>query len=269
MPNVVVFCRRWINWSQFPQAPHAAAEQAEFRRDFQIERLQAEWQRDNPGIPLSRYRQELQALARRSWEASDAEVVLHHCPADAPHLPKPQAALIQRVRSARWVIPIDDVDWLAPHLPNHLQQPRGQRAWMATWPTWLIYLHTHSIQCPSPITVLPETIHQNVPVLVSCGAAISSLLIQQLNDQELWLLLMQHGETSRWHAELPAGLRLQLSAGLGVHLRHQATAGSGRQSNLNRQLGNFLQQSNLNHLPDWIYSCLTNLASSHREGKLW
>jgi hypothetical protein len=266
MPNVVVFCRRWIHWSQFPQELHTATEQAEFRRAFQIERLQAEWQRDNPGIPLSRYRQELQALARRSWEASGAEVVLHHCPADAPHLPEPQAALIQRVRSARWVIPIDDDDWLAPHLLNHLEQPRGQRAWMASWPSWLIYLHTHHIQTPPPITVLPETVHQKVPVLVSCSAAISSQLIQQLSDQELWLVLMQHGETSRWHAELPSGLRLQLTDGLAVHLRHQGTAGSGQQNNLNRQLGNFLQRSDLNHLPGWIQTYLTSLASAHTKG---
>ena len=266
MPNVVVFCRRWIDWSELPQSPCEAAEPAEFRQDFQVERLQEEWQRANPWIPLGRYRKELQALARKSWEASGAEVVLHHCPADAPHLPKPQAALIQRVRSARWVIPIDDDDWLAPHLLSHLQQPRGQRAWMATWPSWLIYLHTHRIQCPQPITVLPETVQHKVPVLVSCSAAISGQLIQQLSDQELWLLLMQHGEVSRWHAELPAGLRLQLAAGLAVHLRHQGTAGSGRQNDLNRQIGNFLQHSELNHLPDWIQSCLENLASAHRKG---
>lgn len=82
MPNVVVFCRRWIDWSELPQTPREAAEPAEFRRDFQIERLQEEWQRANPWIPLGRYREELQALARKSWEASGAEVVLHHCPAD-------------------------------------------------------------------------------------------------------------------------------------------------------------------------------------------
>lgn len=94
------------------------------------------------------------------------------------------------MRSARWVIPIDDDDWLAPHLLNHLEQPRSQRAWMATWPSWLIYLHTSRFESPPPITFMPESIQQQVSILVSCSAAISSRLIQQLSDQQLWLLLM-------------------------------------------------------------------------------
>lgn len=265
MQDLVVFCRRWIDWRACTLDACTTAEAAAFPRDYQIERLQAAWKCDNPAVPLGHYRQELQALARNSWDASGAQVVLHHCLADAPHLSEPDVELIQRLRAARWVIPIDDDDWIAPHLPGQLQQPRGQRVWMATWHSWLIYLHTHHIQSPPPITVLPETMRNGVPVIVSSSAALSNRLIQCLSDRELWLLLMQHGELSRFFAELPHGLTLRLDEGLAVHLRHQCTAGSGKQGNLNRRLGNFLQQGDHSALPAWIRAGLTQLATTHAE----
>jgi hypothetical protein len=46
------------------------------------------------------------------------------------------------LRAARWVIPIDDDDWLAPDLPRALPNLATNRAWLAKWPSQLIYIHS-------------------------------------------------------------------------------------------------------------------------------
>jgi hypothetical protein len=99
--------------------------------------------------------------------------------------------------------------------------------WMTTWTSQLIYIHTHQYRATEPTTVLPETTSNRPPILVSSSTGISHRLIATLSDTELWWLLLQHGEASRMHYMHPQGLKLDFSQCLAVHLRHQATAGSG------------------------------------------
>jgi hypothetical protein len=100
--------------------------------------------------------QELQELALRSWQASGAQVIQHSMPADAPHQVPLPAKVILQLRAARWVIPIDD-DWLAPDLINALADPASRRAWLAIWPSRLIYIHPDQHRCTDPFAILPET----------------------------------------------------------------------------------------------------------------
>jgi hypothetical protein len=264
MDKVMVFCRRWIDWSQLSESQLAGNQNSDFNRDFHTLRMLEQWKRDNPLLPLGSYRKRLQQLAETSWQSTGAHVVLHHCSAETQHHPKPEKELIRQLRTAQWVIPIDDDDWLAPDLVKHLQHPRLQRLWMASWPSQLIYIHTNQYRTTEPIAVLPETANSTTPILVSCSAGISHRFIASLSDQELWWLLLQHGETSRMHQILPQGLKLELNQCLAVHLRHQATAGSGRQANLNRRIGNFLGEQTIIPAIPWASTWLKSLDELHQ-----
>ena len=128
----------------------------------------------------------------------------------------------------------------------------------------LIYIHQQHCHANTPITILPETADTDQPVLVSCSAAISHRLINNFDDHALWRLLLQHGESSRLHQELPRGLKSHLNACMAVHLRHQATAGSGRQANLNRTIDKFMQNTALQDSPTWVYPYMEELCNLHR-----
>lgn len=264
MSKVMVFCRRWIDWRQLKEPQAIRRQSADFNHEFNTQIMLEEWKRDNPLIPLGDYREALQRLARKSWQQAGAHIVLHHCQAETQHRPQPQLDLIQQLRTAQWVIPIDDDDWLAPGLAERLQHPRLRRLWMATWPSQLIYIHTHQYRATEPITVLPETASSTPPILVSSSTGISHRLISTLSDAELWWLLLQHGEASRMHYILPKGLQLDLSQCLAVHLRHQATAGSGNQANLNRRIGSFLQEQEINLAIPWASTLLKSLDALHQ-----
>lgn len=99
---------------------------------------------------------------------------------------------------------------------------------------------------------------------MSSSTGISHHLIATLSDTELWWLLLQHGEASRMHYMLPQGLKLDFSQCLAVHLRHQATAGSGNQANLSRRIGNFLQEQDINPSHPWAGTLLKSLDALHQ-----
>ncbi len=264
MSRVVVFCRRWVAWDEQPSQA-GQSNPSNFHVDFQVQELHAQWQRSNPQIPLHSYRWRLQELALRSWQASGAQVIQHAMPADAPHQVPLPAELIVQLRAARWVIPMDDDDWLAPDLNCALPDPASRRTWLAVWPSQLIYLHTDHYKCTEPFAILPETQASACPTLVSCSYALSSHMIQRLNDEELELALMQHGEASRWRQQIPGGLRWESSICRAVHLRHQATAGSTRLGSLNRTLGNFAKHRSGRMTANWAVKLLEDLSAVHTQ----
>lgn len=264
MSNVMVFCRRWIDWRQLKEPQEMGHKYSDFNHEFNTPTMLKEWKRDNPVLSFGGYREALQRLARKSWQQAGTRVVLHHCRAETEHHPEPHLDLIQQLRTAQWVIPIDDDDWLAPGLAERLQHPRLQMLWMTTWPSQLIYIHTHRYRATEPITVLPETASNRPPILVSSSTGISHRLIATLSDTELWWLLLQHGEASRMHYMLPQGLKLDFNQCLAVYLRHQATAGSGNQANLSRRIGNFLQEQDINLAIPWAGTLLKSLDALHQ-----
>lgn len=264
MTEVVVFCRRWVAWSEEPIGT-SQPNRSNFQHDFHVQELHEQWQRSNPQIPLHRYRRKLQDLAYRSWLATGARVIQHGMPADAPHQVPLPADVIAQLRSARWVIPIDDDDWLAPDLSRLLPDLASSRAWLATWPSQLIYLHTDHYRCTEPFAALPETQASACPTLVSCSYALSGHMIRCLNDQELELALMQHGEASRWRQQIPRGLRWEPTSCFAVHLRHQGTAGSTRLGSLNRALGNFAERRAGSLRASWAVTLLQDLNVMHTE----
>ena len=264
MNHVVVFCRRWVAWDEQP-SDTSQTQPSSFQHDFQVQELHAQWQRSNPQIPLHSYRRRLQELALRSWQASGAQVIQHVMPADAPHQVPLPAKVIPQLRAARWVIPMDDDDWLAPDLINALADPASSRAWLATWPSQLIYIHPDQHRCTDPFAILPETQASTCPKLVSSSYALSSHMIRRLSDQELELALMQHGEASRWRQQIPRGLRWESSTCHAVHLRHQATAGSTFHGSLDRRLGNFAGHRSGCVRANWAAKRLQELDAMHLE----
>ncbi|MFY8147812.1 MAG: hypothetical protein ACOVNL_01170 [Prochlorococcaceae cyanobacterium] len=262
MSLVVVFCRRWINWSA-EQKRERWESASDFQRDFRVVEMHEHWQRSNPRISLYRYRERLQQLACRSWEAIGARLIMQVLPADASHDVPLAPDLVMQLRQANWLIPIDDDDWLAPGLAASLPGLDRFCYWMATWPSQLVYVHPERFQCATPFSLLPETEEHACPILVSSSYALSCRLVQHLSDQELSLALMQHGEASRWRMLTPNGLQLKLQACNAIHLRHQATAGFTNLGALDRRLNDFAGNPSGEPLVEWAHGMLKELNDIH------
>jgi hypothetical protein len=262
--NVLIFCRRFIRWEQGKQESIKAST-SDFVRHWNLDEMFRGWQQVNPGITLHAYRAQLQQLALASWQRTGAEVALLELDVDAPHDPGLPADLFDAVRSADWVIPIDDDDWLAPHLALELGHASAQGYWMATWPSRLIHIKGTTIEDNQVSEIVPHTAGSERPTLVSCSAAVSKHLIRQLNDSRLVHLLMQHGTASDWHGVLPKALCLSMKQTGAVHLRHQATVGSGFVTDLDRRIGVFLNEQTKLTSESWACDQLQELNKIHAE----
>ena len=216
------------------------------------------WQASNPRVPFSGYRGSLEAIASASWQAGGARVLRNPVAMDGDVALTPE--LMAQLRQAQWLIPIDDDDWLSPHLPAALQQLSDAR--LAIWE--VLPLHIDASHCfvePARAFLDPERpLAQQV--VLSCGYAISHALMADLSDEQLAACLLHHGAVTTLLAD--EGAAAVLPDVQAVLLRHPATAGSSLEPQRQRQLFNFAIPAELSQRAAWAMQPLQALQLEHQ-----
>ena len=252
--SIVVFCRRAVNW----EAPDYADRPSHFNQAHPLGRLQSAWREQNPGTPFRDYRLFLHRLARQTWEATGAVVVLN--PVAMDHDARMAPGILMHLRRAAWIIPIDDDDWLAPGLAADLRAVPAA-AVAATWNS--LPLHVRNGHCYTevarPYVSASAAAHERV--LLSCAYAIHGRRAARLTDTEFAGALLHHGVASG--ALTSGALPVHPLDGIGsIHLRHQATAGSATSAE-GRRLYSFVAPAGLADLAPWALRPLAELQSLH------
>lgn len=228
-PDIIVFCRRAVDWLGFSHKPGDAA--SRFNTTHPLRKLEDEWNSANPAMPLRKYRHELHKIARESWEATGAKILLNWIPptSDNEILSPMQLGII---RKAQWVIPIDDDDWLAPGICKVLKErvfhhPQGENG--IAWKAMVLHVDRGNVAHEPPRAFLaPRPSDDNT--ILSCAYALGKAGIRSLNDADLSGMLIAHGGASKWLDRV--GMNPPLDDILSLHLRHCATAGAAGKSSL-------------------------------------
>ena len=252
-PDVVVLCRRSVDW---PLATWAT-ESSHFAQAHPIGALLERWQQRNPLTPFHHYRRSLEAIAAASWQAGGAAVLRNPVAMDGDVALTPE--LMAQLRQAAWVIPIDDDDWLSPHLPKALQQLPDAR--LALWEVLPLHIDAHHCFAEQARTFLDPKRPLAEQVVLSCGYALSQSLMADLSDDQLAACLLHHGAVSSLLAD--EGAAAVLPDVQAVLLRHPASAGSALEPERERQLLPFELPTELQSLAPWALQPLQALQLHH------
>ena len=249
-----MLCRRSVDW------PVASWQNAtsHFAQAHPIAGMLERWQQSNPHTSFHHYRRSLAAIAAASWQAGGAAVLHNPVAMDGDVALTPE--LMAQLRQAAWVIPIDDDDWLSPHLPQALMQLPDAR--LALWE--VLPLHVDANHCFSeqarafldPQRPLAEQ------VVLSCGYALSHALMADLGDEQLAACLLHHGAVTTLLAD--EGAAAVLPDVQAVLLRHPACAGSSLEPQRQRQLFAFPLPQDLAQRAPWVLQPLQALQLVHQ-----
>jgi hypothetical protein len=251
---VVVFCRRAVDWDQ----PNDADDLTQFNRTHALRKLLAEWRAQNPGLGFHEYRRFLHGLARRTWEATGAQVLLNPIAMDADV--RISLATLRELRRAEWIIPIDDDDWLAPDIAAVLRAaPAGVAG--AVWHSLPLHVGREHCVAEAARPYLSFAVRAAERVVLSCAYAIHRRAVARLPDGELADVLLNHGNASRFLLAGTAPIADLRTVG-SVHLRHQATAGSGTFA-VDRTLGAFAVPDGIAGAVPWAVPPMAEMRALH------
>jgi hypothetical protein len=251
---VVAFCRRAVDWDR----PNDADEPTEFNRTHALRKLLQEWRAQNPGIGFHEYRGFLHRLARRTWEATGAQVALNPIAMDADV--RISLATLRELRRAEWIIPIDDDDWLAPDIAAVLRAaPAGVIG--AVWHSLPLHVGPRDCIAEAARPYLSYAVPAAERVVLSCAYAIHRRAVARLADGDLADVLLNHGHASRFLLAGTAPIADLRTVG-SVHLRHQATAGSGM-FDVDRTLGAFAVPAGIAGAVPWALAPLAEVRALH------
>lgn len=224
MNEVVILCRRAINWKQFR---YPASARSNFNNVHPVRDLVARWNSVEGNPPFHEYRYFLHALAKETWAATGARIVMNWVgPADDGVI---QPHVLKVCRDAEWIIPIDDDDWLAPFICSTLLRLDGADSYFAaTWPSMIVHFDGGNVLQEPSRSWLNE---KRKDITLSCSYALSRKAIRELSDFDLAGALTLHGTASVLFQTRPIAICHDIGA---VHLRHRAAAGAA--SNANKEL---------------------------------
>jgi len=254
--SVVVLSRRAVDWL----TAETQGEQSHFSGTYPVQPMLEQWLLCNPGTSFQAYRHQLHQIASASWQCGGAAVLSNPVAMESDdELPLP---LLSSLRQADWVIPIDDDDWLSPHLPSQLQQLQlSGSARLAIWD--VLPLHVDADHCfvEPPRAFLNPDAPLTERVAFSCGYALSRALMADLSDLQLASCLLHHGAvTSLFGQEGAAVLLPDVQA---VYLRHPATAGSLLEAGRERRLFSFPVPDDLAGVAPWALQPLVAMQFVH------
>ena len=229
-----------------------------FAQAHPIAGLLERWQHSNPRCSFQQYRAGLEAIASASWQASGARVLRNPVPMDGDVALTPE--LMAQLRQAAWVIPIDDDDWLSPHLPQALQQLSDAR--LALWDVLPLHIDADHCFMEPARTFLDPQRPLAEQVVLSCGYAISHGLMADLSDEQLAACLLHHGAVSTLLAD--EGTAAVLPDVQAVLLRHPASAGSALEPQRQRRLFAFAIPADLAERAPWALQPLQALRLQHQ-----
>ena len=254
--SVVVLSRRAVDWL----TAEVQGEQSQFSGTYPVQPTLEQWLVCNPGTSFQRYRDQLHQIASASWQCGGAAVLSN--PVAMERDDELPLSLLSQLRQADWVIPIDDDDWLSPHLPSQLQQLQASgSARLAIWD--VLPLHVDADHCfiEPPRAFLNPDAPLTERVAFSCGYALGHALMADLSDLQLASCLLHHGAvTSLLGQEGAAVLLPDVQA---VYLRHPATAGSLLEAGRERRLFAFPVPAELVGIAPWALQPLQAMQSVH------
>ena len=229
--EVSLLCRRFIDWDNINFL--RAEQDTHFGKTHPFEQLRHYWNNANPNITLEKYRGMLHRIASKTWKDAGMDIFVNPVGLTQDSIGSMEKETIHRLREYDWIIPIDDDDWTAPELCNHLRDiSPGERM------PCIAYWNPASVHFSIGRAILHEKIGPFLPsdprIIYSCGYAISKNLFSKLDDSVLEDVLMHHGPASQL-AKVHSSTHV--NSLLAVHLRHVATAGSASQAEINRTVG--------------------------------
>ncbi|MEN9387801.1 MAG: hypothetical protein RLZZ255_777 [Cyanobacteriota bacterium] len=229
-----------------------------FAQAHPIEGLLERWQQSNPRVPFQLYRRDLEAIAAASWQAGGARLLRNPVAMDGDVALTPE--LMAQLRQAAWVIPIDDDDWLSPHLPQALMQLPEAR--LALWEVLPLHVDADHCFAEAARTFLDPDRPLAEQVVLSCGYALSQALMADLNDDTLAACLLHHGAVTTLLAD--EGAAAVLPDVQSVLLRHPASAGSALEPQRERRLLAFPMPPELSERAPWALQPLQALQLQHQ-----
>ena len=216
MHKVVILCRRWVDWSG-AKAPDLYTD-SHFTRFHDTRSLIADWNRQNPNCSFYEYRLFLHELARKSWQATGAEILLNQVEPDEDV--SISSVLVEQLLEADWIVPIDDDDWLSPNLIGCLSKVDPAGAGITTWQSMIVHIVGSTVIDRGTRTYLPGDSN----TIISCSYALSGAALCKLNRRLAMELLLAHGH-AHW-AQIWFGTK-SISKPLALHFRHGAAASQG------------------------------------------
>lgn len=216
MNEVVILCRRAIDWKRFRFPADA---QSHFNKAHPIRDFVGRWNAV-PGNPaFHEYRHFLHTLAKETWAKTGARIVMNWVQPQDDGMIQPH--VIEACKGAEWIIPIDDDDWLAPFICSTLLRLDAESSYFAaTWPSMVVHVDGANLLQEKTRSYLQE---ERKDITLSCSYALSRLAIQELPPEKLAEALSLHGTASMLFQRKPVMQSADVGA---VHLRHRAAAGA-------------------------------------------
>lgn len=249
-----MLCRRSVDW----RSAQWLSDTSHFAQAHPIAGLLERWHQSNTQLSFTQYRCSLEAIASASWQAGGAAVLRNSVPMDGDVALTPE--LIGQLRQAAWVIPIDDDDWLSPHLPQALQQLPEAR--LALWDVLPLHIDADHCFAEPARTFLDPQRPLADQVVLSCGYGLSQTLMADLSDDQLAACLLHHGAVTTLLAD--EGAAAVLPDVQAVLLRHPASAGSALETKRERQLFDFPMPPDLADRAPWVLQPLQALQLQHQ-----
>lgn len=215
MQKILVLCRRAVDWSSVRQGQFR---DSHFVLRHKTKNLVADWNRQNPHCQFYDYRAFLHDLARKSWEATGAGVVLNHLEPDFDASMDDE--LIEKLGSADWIVPIDDDDWLSPDLASRLSEIDPRKQGVVTWPSMIVHIDGPHVFAEETRTYLAS----DNQTIISCSYAISGAILPDIGAEQAKAILIAHDQAR--YAMIWFGAR-KLDQPMALHLRHGAAASQG------------------------------------------
>lgn len=251
-PNeAVIICRRAIDWSRFR---YSASANTVFNKAHPVAKLVEAWDAANPDMPFTRYRQALHEIALSTWDKTGATILFNWLRPDEDDKYHDQQ-IIRLARRAKWVVPIDDDDWLAPSLCENLTRFSSSRFNGLTWKSAVTHVLKEGITSDCRTHLDP----QNPKIVLSCSYAVSAALISKLSDAELSLVISAHGHASGY---LQGVGTKNIDETLAAHIRHRATAGAAS-FDLSKQELAVQRIPSWANLPKWMNEPMKKLQKLH------
>ncbi|MGA0021405.1 MAG: peptidylprolyl isomerase [Vulcanococcus sp.] len=256
---MVVLCRRWVDWL----SAEARGEQSQFALTYPIQPMLEQWLLCNPGTTFQSYRQQLHQIAAASWQSGGATVL--HNPVAMERDAQLAAPLLAKCREADWVIPIDDDDWLSPHLPSQLLALQASStARLAIWDVLPVHVDADHCFAEAPRAFLNPDASLTERVAFSCGYALSRALMADLSDLQLAGCLLHHSDVTSLLGQ--EGAAVVLPDVQAVNLRHPATAGSLLEPGRERRLFAFPAPAEMVAVAPWVLQPLQAMQILHANG---
>lgn len=216
MNEVVILCRRAIDWKRFRFPADA---QTHFNAAHPVRDLVTRWNAVAGNPPFHEYRHFLHALAKETWAKTGARVVMNWIEPHGDNGIQPH--VLDACKDAEWIIPIDDDDWLAPFICSTLLRLDAEDSYFAaTWPSMVVHVDGSNLLQEKTRSYLQETRRD---ITLSCSYALSRRAIKELSREELAEALSLHGTASMLFQKKPVMVSTDIGA---VHLRHRAAAGA-------------------------------------------